>query len=138
MLTNADEEPKREFIIPFTTPTAKRLKDFTKNMEMAAILYLAESQRKKGESRVLGKTDEKLVFVAKACYPIWLIPYRGANLIFDGLGLASHTLFYDMMPYIAKVRADDWISQAKLLLKGMEEDKKIIDKLLKQERKAQE
>jgi hypothetical protein len=108
MLTNADKETKKGFIIPFTTPTAKRLKDFTKNMEMAAILYLAESERKKGESRVLGKTDEKLVFVAKACYPIWLIPYRGANLIFDGLGLASHTLSYDIIPDIETFNKNLW------------------------------
>ena len=51
---------------------------------------------------------------------------------------AAQEMRSHMMPYIAKVRADDWISQAKLLLKGMEEDKKIIDKLLKQERKAHE
>jgi hypothetical protein len=108
MLTNTDKEIKKGFIIPFTTPTARRLKDFTKNMEMAAILYLAESERKKGESRVLGKTDEKLVFVAKACYPIWLIPYRGATLIFDGLGLASHTLSYDTIPDIETFNKNLW------------------------------
>jgi hypothetical protein len=98
MLTRSDEEPKRGFILPFTTSTTKRPKDLTKNMEMAAILYLAESERKKGESRVLRKTDEKLVFVAKAFYPIWLIPYRGANLIFDGRSYTSHTLLYDTIP----------------------------------------
>jgi len=75
-------------------------KDFTKNMEMAAILYLAESERKKGENRVLRKTDEKLVFVAKAFYPIWLIPHRGATLIFDGRSYTSHTFFYDIIPDI--------------------------------------
>jgi hypothetical protein len=100
MLTHSNIEPRKGFILPFTTSTAKRLKAFTKNMEMAAILYLAESERKKGESRVLRKTDEKLVFVAKAFYPIWLIPYRGANLIFDGRRYTSHTLFYDTIPDI--------------------------------------
>lgn len=98
MLTNSEKETKSGFILPFTTPTAKRLKDFTKNMEMAAILYLAESERKKAESRVLRKTDEKLVFVAKAFYPIWLIPYRGETLIFDGRSYTSHTFFYDIIP----------------------------------------
>lgn len=101
MLAHAIEEPKKGFILPFTTTNAKKLKEFTKNMEMAAILYLAEAERKKGESRVLRKTDEKLVFVAKAFYPIWLVPYRGANLIFDGLGSSSHTLSYDALPDIS-------------------------------------
>jgi len=100
MLAHSKKEPKKGFILPFTTSTAKRLKDFTKNMEMAAILYLAESERKKGESRVLRKKDEKLVFITKALYPIWLIPYRGATLIFDGRNYTSHTLFYDVVPDI--------------------------------------
>ena len=100
MLIHSNIEPRKGFILPFTTSTAKRLKAFTKNMEMAAILYLAESERKKGESRVLRKTDEKLVFVAKAFYPIWLIPYRGSTLIFDGRSYTSHTLFYDTIPDI--------------------------------------
>jgi hypothetical protein len=98
MLTRSDKESKKGFVLPFSTPTAKKLKDFTRNMEMAAILYLAESERKKGESRVLRKVDEKLVFVARACYPIWLVPCGGGTLIFDGLGFASHSLFYDVMP----------------------------------------
>jgi hypothetical protein len=100
MLARPEKEPKRGFILPFTTSSTKRPKDLTKNMEMAAILYLAESERKKGESRVLRKTDEKLVFVAKAFYPIWLIPFRGATLMFDGRSYTSHTLFYDVIPDI--------------------------------------
>ncbi|MCW3997638.1 MAG: hypothetical protein NWF10_03610 [Candidatus Bathyarchaeota archaeon] len=98
MLIHPDKEQKRGVIVPFTTLAAKRFTNFTKNMEMAAILYLVESERKKGENRVLKKMDEKLVFVAKACYPIWLVPFKGAILIFDGLGLASHTLSYDTIP----------------------------------------
>jgi hypothetical protein len=108
MLAHADKESKRGFILPFSTPTAKRLKDFTRNMEMAAILYLAESERKKRESSIFRKTDEKLVFVAKACYPIWLIPYGGATLIFDGLGFASHTLSFDTIPDIETFNKNLW------------------------------
>ncbi len=100
MPDHTEKGQKRRFILPFATPTASRLKDFTRNMEMAAILYIAESKREKGESRVLKKTDEKLVFITGVCYPIWLIPYQGATLIFDGLGLTSHTLFYEPIPDI--------------------------------------
>jgi len=100
MLTHSDKEAKTGFILPFTTSTAKKLKNLTKNMELAAILYLAESEREKRESRILRKTDEKLVFVAKAFYPIWLVPYRGATLVFDGRSCTSHTLFYDRIPDI--------------------------------------
>ena len=69
-------------------------------MEMAAILYLAESNRKKGESPPLKRTEEKLVFIAQVCYPIWLVPYNTTTLIFDGLGLASHTISNEVTPEI--------------------------------------
>lgn len=98
MPDHADKGPKTRFILPFATPTANRLKDFTKNMEMAAILYIAESKREKGQIHVLKKTDEKLVFITEVCYPIWLVPYKRATLIFDGLGTTSHTLCYDRIP----------------------------------------
>lgn len=91
---------KERSILPFATPCANRRKDFTKNMEMASVLYLAESNREKGESHLLRKTDEKIVFLTEAYYPIWLIPYNAANLVFDGLDLASHTLYYDKTPDI--------------------------------------
>jgi hypothetical protein len=100
VLARPEKESRRGFILPFTTSSTKRPKDLTKNMEMAAILYLAESEREKGESRVLRKTDEKLVFVTKAFYPIWLIPFRGVTLMFDGRSYTSHTLFYDKIPDI--------------------------------------
>jgi len=98
MANYLDKGLKTKLILPFTTPAQNRIKDFTKNMEMAAILYLAESNREKGENLILKKPDEKLVFITEACYPIWLIPYHTATLIFDGIGVTSHTLSYDTIP----------------------------------------
>jgi hypothetical protein len=98
MPLHASKRPNRRFILPFTTPAKNRLKDFTKNMEMAAVLYLAEANRKKGEQPRLKKIEEKLVFIAEACYPIWLVPYNAATLMFDGLGLTSHTFSWDVTP----------------------------------------
>lgn len=90
--------PTKRFILPFATIDTNRFKHFTKNMEMAVVLYLAESNRRKGESQLLRKTDEKIVFIAQACYPIWLVPYGTATLIFDGLGITSHLLYYNFTP----------------------------------------
>jgi hypothetical protein len=92
------EESKKNNILPFATPAKKKLKNLTKKMEMAAVLYLSEAARKKGEYPHLKKTEEKIVFITEACYPIWLIPYNRSTLIFDGVGLASHTFFYDITP----------------------------------------
>ncbi|MFQ5837133.1 MAG: hypothetical protein ACE5HG_04680, partial [Candidatus Bathyarchaeia archaeon] len=64
------------------------------------ILCLAESERRKGEGFILKKPAEKLVFVAEVCYPIWLVPWRGRSLLFDGFGAMSHTLTYDILPDI--------------------------------------
>jgi DNA repair exonuclease SbcCD ATPase subunit len=98
MPNRGDTVSKKKFILPFATPSENRLKDFTENMEMATIMCLAESGRDKGGSHVLKRQDEKLVFVAEACYPIWLIPHSGATLIFDGLDLNSTIFPYDVIP----------------------------------------
>lgn len=88
----------RKLILPFAVAGKDRFKAFTKDMEMAAIFYLAERDRKKGEGRVLKKPEEKLAFIAETCYPIWLIPWRGRTLIFDGLEFMNPSISYDVLP----------------------------------------
>ncbi len=106
MQSAESKRPKMRHILPFATPAKNRLKEFTKNMEMAAVLYLAEAIRKKGEYPHLKKTEERLVFIAEACYPFWLVPYNRATLIFDGGSLASHTFFYDIIPEVEVFNKD--------------------------------
>jgi len=101
-----DRGLKTRLVLPFAISAKDRIKDFTKDMEMAAIFYLAESRREKGEGHILKKPDEKLVFIAEACYPIWLVPWRGRTLLFDGLGITSHTLSYDTVPDIKAFNKD--------------------------------
>jgi len=90
----------RKLILPFAVAGKDRFKPFTKDMEMAAIFYLAERDRKKGEGRVLKKPGETVVFIAETCYPIWLIPWSGRTLIFDGLEFTNPSIFYDVLPDI--------------------------------------
>ena len=89
-----------KLILPFALPAEDRATPFTKDMEMAAVFYLAESERGKGGGRITKKPAEKMVFIAEACYPIWLAPWRGRTLLFDGVGVTTHTLFYDIPPDI--------------------------------------
>ena len=98
MPVHARKEPKKRFMLPFATPSMSRFRDFTKNMERAAVLYLAESNRKKGESSLLKKTDEKLVFITEAYYPVWIATCNTTTLMFDGFGISSHTLSLDDTP----------------------------------------
>jgi len=106
MPVHARKEPKKRFMLPFATPGTSRFKNFTKNMERAAVLYLAESNRKKGESSLLKKTYEKLVFIAEACYPIWLAPCNTETMMFDGLGISSHTFSIDDTPNVEVFNRD--------------------------------
>ena len=88
----------RKLILPFAVGGKDRFKPFTKDMEMAAVFYLAERDRKKGEGRVLKKPEEKLLYISETCYPIWLIPWRGRTLIFDGLEFTNPAIPYDELP----------------------------------------
>lgn len=96
----------RKLILPFAVAGKERFKPFTKEMEMAAIFYLAERDRKKGEGRVLKKPEEKLAFIAETCYPIWLIPWSGRTLIFDGLEFTNPSISYDVLPDIKAFEND--------------------------------
>ena len=87
-----------KLILPFAVSAEDRVKAFTKDMEMAAVFYLAESDRRKGEGRILKKPAEKLVFLAEVCYPVWLVPWRRKTLLFDGLGITKRTLSHDVLP----------------------------------------
>lgn len=88
----------KKLILPFATSAKDRYVPFTKDMEMAAIVYLTERERKKGEGHVLKKTREKIGFIAETCYPIWLIPWKGKTLIFDGLEFSNPSISYDIIP----------------------------------------
>jgi hypothetical protein len=96
----------KKLILPFAVPAKDQIRPFTKGMEMAAIFYLAESDRKKGEGRVLKKPAEKLAFIAELCYPMWIVPWRGRILLFDGLNLTKHQLSYDVIPDIKTFHTD--------------------------------
>jgi hypothetical protein len=96
----------RKLILPFAVAGKERFKPFTKEMEMAAIFYLAERDRKKGEGRVLKKPEEKLAFIAETCYPIWLIPWRGRTLILDGLEFTNPPISYDVLPDVKAFDTD--------------------------------
>jgi uncharacterized protein YukE len=97
---------KKRFMLPFAKIDANRFKHFTKEMEMAVVLFLAESNRRKSESQLLRKTDEKIVFIAEVYYPIWLVPYGTATLIFDGLSGTSQVLSYNLSPDVEAFNKD--------------------------------
>jgi len=85
-------------ILPFTVSAKNRTLPFTEEMEMAAILINAESDRKKGEGLILRRPAEELTFVTKLCYPIWLVPWNSETLVIDALGASTRTIQYEALP----------------------------------------
>jgi hypothetical protein len=106
MTSYSDPKMKMRLTLPFAVSAQNRVKEFTEEMEMAAILYNAESNRQKGEGIILKKPDEKLVFITKATYPLWLIPWTKGTLAFDGLGATKHAMSYDTLPDLGAFNKD--------------------------------
>ena len=98
MANFVSRKSKTNNILPFATSAEDQIKTFTKDIEMAAILYLAEANREKAEGHILKKPDEKVIFIAEAYYPIWLVPWSEGTLLYDGLGVTTHTISYDTLP----------------------------------------
>jgi hypothetical protein len=92
--------------LPFCVASKERVKPFTKDMEIAGLFYLAERERKKGEGTVIKKPAEKLAFITEIGYPLWLVPWKGMTLIFDGLEFTEKKLNYDIVPDIHAFETD--------------------------------
>jgi hypothetical protein len=73
------------------------------DLEAATVFSLAELDRKKGggpilKRLILRRQEEKIAFIAKIGYPLWLFPWSKTTLIFDGLNKSSYTLSYAVFP----------------------------------------
>ena len=85
-------------ILPFSVLSENRTEPFSEEMEKAAVYCFAELERVKGGGLILKKPEEKLVFLAEFCYPLWLAPWNDLTLAFDGLKTSAHTLTYKTIP----------------------------------------
>ncbi|MCW4007396.1 MAG: hypothetical protein NWF09_01710 [Candidatus Bathyarchaeota archaeon] len=88
----------KEFILPFSALSENRKEPFTAELEAAAVFALAEEERAKGGGLISARPEEKIAFIAKIGYPLWLFPWQETTLIFDGLNRANATLSYAAIP----------------------------------------
>jgi len=91
-------------ILPYAVEDADRKKPFTHDMEVAAILCLAEAERKK--LGILEVSPERISFISKLYYPLWAVPWENEGFIVDGLGFLSHTIVH-MKPPDVKLFTED-------------------------------
>lgn len=85
-------------ILPYAVEEKARKKPFTLDMEISALLCLAEARRKK--PRILDASSEKISFISKLHYPVWVVPWRDSCLLVDGLEIFSHTFSYVKFPNV--------------------------------------
>jgi len=90
--------PASSVILPYAVLEKSRKKKFDTNMELAAILSLAEARRKK--HAMVGFSTEKILFVSKLHYPLWIVPWESTCLIVDGLQIFLSNLTYMELPDI--------------------------------------
>jgi hypothetical protein len=90
----------KQFLLPFSALSENRKEPFTADLEAAAVFSLSELDRAKGGGLLSRGPEERIVFIAKIGYPLWLFPWSKTTLIFDGFNRSSHTLRYAVIPDI--------------------------------------
>jgi hypothetical protein len=92
MLTSA----VKRYILPFSKEKSRE--PFGSEVEAAAVFAIAELERNKGGGLIVKQPEEKLLFIAKVGYPLWLFPKNESTFIFDGLNDSSYSVSYVEMP----------------------------------------
>ena len=84
---------EKTLTLPFVTKTAANKEDLSFSAELACIVCLAESQRKKPS--FLRDTQEKISFLAKVYYPMWVLPAENSAVIIDGFKTTPHEFKFE-------------------------------------------
>jgi hypothetical protein len=93
----------KRFILPFAPQKSRVL--FNAEVEGAAVYALTELERMKGGGLIIRQPEEKILFLAKMGYPLWLFPKNETTYIFDGLNNSAYAVSYFELPS-AKVFMD--------------------------------
>jgi uncharacterized protein YukE len=88
----------KQLILPFSVLSENRKEPFTFDLEAASVFSLAEMDRAKGGGLISRQPEEKIVFISKMGYPLWLFPWSETTLIFDGLNRSNYTQPYAVIP----------------------------------------
>lgn len=81
----------KQFVLPFTIRSESRKEPFSKEAENATIFALSELERKSGRLTI---KQEKISYILKIGYPLWLIIRDDFTYVFDGLNKTSYNWMY--------------------------------------------
>ena len=96
-MSRADWEVK-QFILPFSVLSENRKEPFMPDLEMGAVFSLAELERGKAGGLFSKRSEEKMLFITKVGYPLWVFPWSETALVFDGLNRSKYKLSYAVIP----------------------------------------
>jgi hypothetical protein len=88
-------ETKR-FVLPFLPQKSRER--LSPEAELAAVYALAEFERVKGGGLIMKQPEEKMLFISRIGYPLWLFPMNDIIYIFDGFPKSSYTLNFSDVP----------------------------------------
>ncbi|MDH5447948.1 MAG: hypothetical protein OEY24_07520 [Candidatus Bathyarchaeota archaeon] len=91
--------PNSNLILPYAIEDSGRKKRFSENMEVAALLGIAEAERKK-KSGLFRGAAETLTFISKLYYPLWAIPWENNCLLIDGMETIANNILYFKPPNV--------------------------------------
>ena len=83
----------KRYILPFSNQ-----KSNPPEAEAAAVFAVAELDRNKGGGLITRRQEEKLVFLSKSGYPLWLFPNNDIILVFDGFAESNFNVSYVEIP----------------------------------------
>lgn len=98
--------PPTSLILPFLISAGDSGKPLTRSREVATVMFLAESERKK--HGLLDSKPKSLLFVSKLHYPLWAVPWENESFVLDGLGVSSNPIDYPVLPNVATFVEDIW------------------------------
>jgi len=91
----------KRFVLSFSNQ-----KSNSPETEAAAVFAVAELERNKGGGLITRQQEEKLVFITKSGYPLWLFPKNDGIFVFDGFADSSFTISYAEIPPTKAFRED--------------------------------
>ncbi len=124
--------PLSNLILHYSTEDPNRKSPLSEEMEIAAILCIAETKRKK--PGLLGDTQENLTSISELHYPLWAIPWSDNCLLLDAMAITSNNILCFKPP-----DAENFIERLKkaaasqeLYLSALEEYSETFSKMASQ------